>query len=226
MKNRESSAAPLNHVARRIAAAAVVALTCAAIAWAGGGWNFVRRPVGIVFLAVWFFWMLVMRGRRRGSVSKYSRRILALRLLSIPAVAILLVVIPWEYGHYAGPIPRDGPLAWVGLALFAAGALLSAWAMRTLHGSYTVRLNVASGQALVTTGPYAIVRNPGYLGNILSLLGLSLALSSLVGIAMAVVSVIGIQIRIRREEQMLLTEYGEQYRAYMQRTHRLLPLVY
>jgi protein-S-isoprenylcysteine O-methyltransferase Ste14 len=134
-------------------------------------------------------------------------------------------VIPWEYGHYAGPIPRDGLLAWIGLALFAAGALLSASAMRILRGSYTVRLNVTSGQALVTTGPYAIVRNPGYLGNIMSLFGLSFALSSLVGIALAVVAVVGIQIRIRREEQMLLTEFGDQYRAYMQRTRRLFPFV-
>jgi protein-S-isoprenylcysteine O-methyltransferase Ste14 len=137
-----------------------------------------------------------------------------------------LGVIPWEYEHYAGPIPRNGPLAWVGLALFAAGALLSAWAMRALHGAYTARLNVAAGQALVTAGPYAIVRNPGYFGNILTLLGLGLALSSLVGIALAVVTAIGILIRIRREEQMLLAEFGDKYRAYMQRTHRLFPLVY
>jgi protein-S-isoprenylcysteine O-methyltransferase Ste14 len=147
-------------------------------------------------------------------------------LLLIPAYVVGLVVIPWEYAHFTGPIPRDGMLAWVGLALFALGALLGAWAMRTLSGFYTMRLNVTSGQMLVTTGPYAVVRNPGYLGNILALLGTSFALSSLVGIFLTLVAVVGLAIRIRREERMLLAEFGDRFRAYAQHTHRLVPLIY
>ena len=214
-------------VGRLGAAVVFIVLSCAVIAWAGGGWGFLRRPVGVVFLVVWFLWLLsTVWYRRPGSTSKYSRRAVALTLLAIPAVVLLMGVIPWEYGHYTGPIPRDGSLAWVGLALFAAGALLTAWAMRVQHGSYTARLNVAVGQALVTTGPYAIVRNPGYLGNILSLLGLGLALSSLVGLALAAVTIIGILVRIQREEKMLVAEFGDQFHAYMQRTRRLFPFVY
>lgn len=147
-------------------------------------------------------------------------------LLLIPAYVVGLVLVPWEYAHFAGPIPRDEVLAWVGLALFACGALLGAWAMRTLRGSYTMRLNVTSGQTLVTTGPYAVVRNPGYLGNILALLGVSLALSSLIGVFLTLVAAVGLAIRIRREERMLLTEFGDQFRAYVRRTYRLVPLLY
>ena len=214
-------------VARLAKAAIITLLSCAVVVWAAGGWEFVRRPVGIVFLVIWCYWWLTTAWYRPlGSASKYSRRGVGMALTLIPAYLILLVVVPWEYRHYAGPIPRNGLLAWLGLALLAAGALLGAWAMRIQLGSYTMRLTVASGQALVTTGPYALVRNPGYLGNITSLFGLSLALSSLIGIALTVFAVVGFLIRIRREEQMLLTEFGDQYRAYMQRTHRLFPLVY
>lgn len=207
--------------------AVVTCLSCAVVAWAAGGWGFVRRPAGIVLLAVWFFWFLSTGWYRPfGSTSKYSRRARALALLLIPSYMVLLVVIPWEHGHYRGPLPREGLLVWIGLAVFAAGCLLSAWAMLALSGSYTVRLDVKSGQTLVTTGPYAIVRNPGYLGNILSLAGLGLALGSLVGIALAVATAVALQFRIRREERMLIAEFGDQYRAYMQRTRRLLPFVY
>jgi len=203
------------------------ALTCAVVAWAAGGFSFARRPIGIVFLVIWFFWWLTIAlYRRLGAASKYSRRIVVMTLALIPVYLVMLVVAPWEYGHYTGPIPRDGPLSWVGLVLFAAGALLSAWAMRTLRGSFTMRLNVVSGQGLVTTGPYAIVRNPAYLGYIMALFGLSLALSSLVGITLAFGAVIFLRLRIRREEQMLLNEFGDQYREYMQRTRRLFPFVY
>ncbi len=213
--------------ARVVRVTLLSAVTCAIVAWAGGGWGFVRRPVGFVLLAIWFFWWWTTAWYRPlGSTSRYSRRALGMALLLIPAYAVGLVVIPWEYAHFAGPIPRDGALAWIGLAFFALGALLGAWAMRSLNGSYTMRLNVTSGQALVTTGPYAVVRNPGYLGNIVALLGVSLALSSLVGIFLTLIATVGLAIRIRREERMLLAEFGDQFRAYAQRTHRLVPLIY
>ena len=202
-------------------------LSCAVVAWAGGGWGFVRRPVGAVLLVIWFYWWWTTAWYRPlGITSRYSRRALGMALLLIPAYVVGLVVVPWEYAHFAGPIPRDGALAWVGLAFLALGALLGVWAMRTLSGYYTMRLNVRSGQALVTTGPYAVVRNPGYLGNILALLGVGLALSSLVGIFLTLVAAVGLAIRIRREERMLLAEFGEHFRAYARRTHRLVPLVY
>jgi len=214
-------------VARVVKATALSVLSCAVVAWAGGGWGFVRRPVGIVLLVIWFFWWWTTAWYRPlGRTSKYSRRALGMALLLIPAYVVGLVLVPWEYAHFAGPIPRDGALAWVGLALFACGALLGAWAMRTLRGSYTMRLNVTSGQTLVTTGPYAVVRNPGYLGNILALLGVGLALSSLIGVFLTLVAAVGLAIRIRREERMLLTEFGDQFRAYVRRTYRLVPLLY
>ena len=214
-------------VARLAKAAIIALLSCAVVAGAAGGWEFVRRPVGIVLLVVWFYWWLTTAWYRPlGLASKYSRRGVGMTLILIPMYLIMLVVIPWEYRHYTGPIPRNGLLAWLGLALLVAGALLGAWAMRIQSGTYTMRLNVASDQKLIKTGPYAIVRHPGYLGNIIAVFGLSLALSSLVGVALTVVAVVGILIRIRREEQMLLAEFGDQYRAYMQRTRQLLPLIY
>jgi len=214
-------------VARVVKVTLLSVLSCAAVAWAGGGWGFVRRPVGIVLLAIWFFWWWTTAWYRPlGRASKYSRRALGMALLLIPAYLVGLVVVPWEYAHYAGPIPRDGALAWVGLAFFALGSLLGTWAMRTLSGSYTMRLNVRSEQELVTTGPYGIVRNPGYLGNILALFGVALALSSLVGIFLTLVGVAGLAIRIRREERMLLAEFGDRFHAYVRRTRRLVPFLY
>jgi protein-S-isoprenylcysteine O-methyltransferase Ste14 len=202
-------------------------LVCALVAWVAGGWSFVRRPLGAALLAVWFFWWLSTALLRRvGRASNYSRRAVGLALAMVPAYLVIVVVVPWEYGHFSGPIPRDGPLAWVGLAVLAAGAVFGAWAMKTLGDSFTVRLNVAAGQKLVTTGPYAVVRHPAYLSYFLALLGLGLALSSLAGIGLAVVAGIVLAWRTRHEEQMLLAEFGDEYRDYTRRTRRLLPFIY
>jgi protein-S-isoprenylcysteine O-methyltransferase Ste14 len=181
----------------------------------------------MALLAVWFCWWLSTALLRRwGRASMYSRRAVGLALALVPAYLVVLVVAPWEYAHFSGPIPRDGPPAWAGLGLLAAGAAFGAWAMKSLGGSFTIRLNVASGQRLATTGPYAIVRHPAYLSYIMELLGLGLALSSLAGLSLAIVAGVVLAWRTRHEERMLVAEFGDEYRDYARRTRRLLPFIY
>jgi protein-S-isoprenylcysteine O-methyltransferase Ste14 len=127
-------------------------------------------------------------GRGRGVASTYDKSQRVFAALGGPIMIALIVVAPWEYARFAGPIPRDGPLAWVGLALFAAGDLLQAASMRALHGLYTSRLGVQPGHRLVTSGPYRFVRHPGYLGAIPYLTGMGLALSSLITISLSILS--------------------------------------
>ena len=140
---------------------------------------------------------------------------------------LLVIAPPWEYAHLAGPIPRDGPLAWVGLVLFAGGVVLQAAAIRALHGLYTTRLGMQPGHRLVTSGPYRVVRHPGYLSQIMCMTGIGLALSSLVGLGLAVFVLPLFVYRMGEEETMLLAAFGEEYRAYKERVRwRLFPLVH
>jgi protein-S-isoprenylcysteine O-methyltransferase Ste14 len=112
------------------------------------------------------------------------------------------------------------------LALFAAGDILQAAAMRALHGLYTSRLGVRPGHRLVTGGPYGFVRHPGYLGAIPCLTGMGLTLSSLIVTGLSILFIPILIWRIEREEEMLLTEFGMEYRAYMLKTRRLIPLIF
>ncbi|HSJ54031.1 MAG TPA: isoprenylcysteine carboxylmethyltransferase family protein [Anaerolineae bacterium] len=205
-----------------------VLLCCVVIVIAGGGWSFLRRPVGAIYMALWIvWWLLIATGRQRGVRSTYNRSQRVVYALGVVALVALVVVPPWEYAHLTGPIPRDGPLAWLGLALLAAGIGLQAAAFRALRGLYTSRLGMQPGHRLVTGGPYGLVRHPGYLSNLLCLAGIGLALSSLVGLGLALFVVPLIVWRISGEEEMLAAELGEEYERYRQQTRwRLLPLVY
>ena len=205
-----------------------IVLCCAAIVIAGGGRTFLQRPVGAIYLGLWiFWWLLIAVGRQRGVPSAYDRSQQMILALGIVALVGLVVVPPWEYAHLSGPVSRDGPLAWIGLALFAAGIMLQAAAFRALRGLYTSRLGMQPGHRLVTDGPYRLVRHPGYLSNLLCLAGIGLALSSLVAIGATIFVVPLILRRIASEEAMLLAEFGAEYRAYQQQTtKRLLPGVY
>ncbi len=205
-----------------------VLVCCAAIVLAGGGRNFVRRPVGVAYLALWIgWWLLIAAGRQRGVASTYDRSQRLILALGIVALVALVVGPPWEYAHFSGPIPRDGPLAWLGLAVFAGGIALQVAAFRALGSLYTSRLGMQPGHRLVTGGPYRWVRHPGYLSNIVCLAGMGLALSSLIGLGLALLVVPLIVQRIGSEEEMLAAEFGAEYERYRRQTRwRLLPLLY
>lgn len=212
---------------RRIAQAVALALSVGLILLAGG-LEFVTRPVGLAFLVLWLLLAAATAVLRQpGRASAYDRRQVAYRIgLGVVGFLGLLAVGPWEYTHLAGPLPRDGLLAWLGIGLFAAGTFLYSWAMWALHGQFTIRLSVEAGDRLVTSGPYRFVRHPGYSGFVLALPGIGLALGSLAILALAVLILAWIVTRIRDEEAMLVAEFGDAYRAYQRRTKRLIPFLY
>ena len=206
-----------------------IAASSVVVVAAGGGVAFIRRPVGAQYLALWVAWWVVTSlGRQIGAPSAYDRtQRLIVMAMSFVSVSLLIVGSPWEYAHFTGPIPRDGPVAWIGLALFAAGIALQAATMWALRGMYTVRLGMQPGHHLVASGPYRLVRHPGYLSYIVSMTGIGLALSSLVGLGLAILVLPFILWRIQREEEMLVAEFGEEYQTYRRETKwRLIPLVY
>lgn len=206
-----------------------IAASCVIIVVAGGGVAFIRQPVGTLYLALWVVWWVVTSlGRQIGAPSAYDKTqrviVIAISFVSVP---LLIVGPPWEYAHFARPIARDGPLAWIGLVLFAAGITLQAASMWALRGIYTVRLGMQPGHHLVTSGSYRLVRHPGYLSYIVSMTGIGLALSSLVGLGLVILVVPFLLWRIQHEEEMLVAEFSEEYETYMQETKwRLIPLVY
>lgn len=206
-----------------------IAASSVIVVMAGGGVAFIHRSVGMIYLALWVVWWLVTAlGRQRGVPSAYDQKqgaiVMALSVLIVP---VLIVVPPWEYAHFAGPIPRDGPLAWAGLTLFVGGIALQAAAMWALRGMYTVRLGMQPSHRLVTSGSYRLVRHPGYLSYIASMTGIGLALSSLFGLGLAILVAPFILWRIQQEEEMLVTEFGEEYQTYQRQTKwRLIPRVY
>ncbi len=60
--------------------------------------------------------------------------------------------------------PVSGP---AGAGVMAAGLALRAWSMRALGPYYSRALRTASDQVVVESGPYRVIRHPGYLGSIM-----------------------------------------------------------
>ncbi len=122
---------------------------------------------------------------------------------------------------------RAPELGWLGLVIGLLGMGLRAWANRTLGKFYTRTLQVTGEQEIVQNGPYHLVRHPGSLGRILLWSGAALAVQNGIAVILAlVVMFVVYAYRIRVEEQMLLSTYGERYAEDRARTWRLIPLIY
>ena len=95
------------------------------------------------------------------------------------------------------------PVLWVvaGLTVAWAGMLLRLWSVLTLGRLFTTTVVVRPEQAVVTSGPYRIVRHPSYLGVMILLAGFGLSLGDLASVAvMVVLPALGLIWRIRVEE--------------------------
>ncbi len=136
-----------------------------------------------------------------------------------------LVWLPFVVA-YVRPFAVDlsPALQYAGLAIAATGAAFAAWAMWSLGRSYGIRMDIFAGHALVTRGPYALVRHPMYLGIVLFHLGATLALESpLLLAATGLIVVPYTALRIAAEERVLREAFGDEYARYQRRVRPLLP---
>lgn len=114
----------------------------------------------------------------------------------------------------------------VGVGLQTVGLALRAWAMRSLGGNYSRTLRTEDDHHVIDTGPYRLVRHPGYTGSLLTWTGFALSSRSLPVVAL-VAGLLGraYQRRITAEEQLLSRELPG-YTDYAKRTKKLIPLVW
>lgn len=129
---------------------------------------------------------------------------------------------------------RFGPVVAFPLALhvaallvFAAGLGFAFWAVLcNPYFSTFVRLQDDRGQVLIASGPYAMVRHPGYAGFLLAHLVLPIALGSIWALVPTIVGTLLFLVRTSREDQFL-GEHLEGYREYQAQVRwRLLPGVW
>ena len=117
-------------------------------------------------------------------------------------------------------------IRWLGVALFAAGGALRLWPVFVLGRRFSGLVAIQPGHTLVTTGIYGVIRHPSYLGLLVNSLGWALAFRSGVGVLLTALTIPPLLARMRAEEALLRTHFGDEYDAYCTRTSRLIPGLY
>jgi protein-S-isoprenylcysteine O-methyltransferase Ste14 len=127
--------------------------------------------------------------------------------------------------HWTDRIPQAGIIA--ALAVFAIGLLLLIWPMLVNpFFSTAVRIQEDRGQQVISSGPYAIVRHPGYAGGLVAMVASAVALNSLLALIPVVLFIAAIAYRTADEDRMLQKDLAG-YADYSRKVrYRLVPGVW
>lgn len=124
------------------------------------------------------------------------------------------------------PVPvLDTTAAHVAGLIFAVGGIgLTFYAQVAMGTSWRIGVDPAERTALVTSGPFALVRNPIFAAMLPTALGLTLLVPSWVAIAGLLGLLVALELQVRVvEEPYLLRAHGEEYAGYAARVGRFVP---
>ena len=179
------------------------------------------------------FWSFIVRGAAKSRPEGWRENIFPLITVFVPIVGFTLLFLPQVRQHVPGYsaetlgmlrelTPMFGfYVNMLGVTTGFIGAALSIWAISFLKKSFGLR---AAVRKLVTNGPYARIRHPLYVGEIIHLFGIAILSLTPVGLYLFALAVVLQVVRARIEEQKFLRTLPE-YRDYMRQTGFLWPRI-
>ncbi|MHA2248595.1 MAG: methyltransferase family protein [Candidatus Hodarchaeales archaeon] len=161
--------------------------------------------------------------RRLDAIRDKYDKIMGLLIISSP---IWFCVYIFEYKLLFSSY-IDSSFSFLGIIFFMIGSIILLTSRIQLGRFASGKLKIQKDHELITTGIYKYVRNPIYLGGLIGVLGMGLSFRSLFVVSGALVldTYVFIQ-RILREEELLETEFGDEFIQYKKKTRSLLPFLY
>jgi len=192
-------------------------------AWIFSGFCFAWFAVNILILLKYNPEVIAARSDLiRGGMEWWDKVFAALYILFM---IVIPVVCGLDIMFGASELPVEYFIA--GIFLSAVGWSISTWALvvnRFFESA--VRIQKEREHKVITTGPYAIVRHPGYAGLIMFYFAMPLGLGSLFGLIPALLLAFAFVFRTHFEDEFLRKEL-KGYKEYSNKTkYRLIPFIW
>lgn len=190
-----------------------------------------RILTALVFIGWWWYWRITEQQAYREKPKKADKEGFFTRMAFVRTLsgAAQLFVLSQLFGLSFLPIETASTsllqlvgfclvLVGLGIAIAARGVLGSNW-------SHAAEFQIKKKQELVTTGVYSFIRHPIYAGLLLAFIGGELVAQSYF-VFMGVLIAVGAHHQVKQEETILLEHFGKEYKSYMKRTKRFIPLLW
>jgi protein-S-isoprenylcysteine O-methyltransferase Ste14 len=197
--------------------------------WGWGGWTaFFEHPAlqVLALVTIFFIFVAMFSGSSGLSSGQKEDRKDRWVLIAFLVIAMLAAYLS-AYTDRVDLLTVDGDtVRWYGVATVFIGSVLRLAPVFVLKNRFSGLVAIQAGHKLETHGIYGLVRNPSYLGMLITAVGWALAFRSLVGVALSLLLLIPLIPRIRSEERLLSEHFGKEYDDYVARTWRLVPWIY
>ena len=169
--------------------------------------------------------------RRARRTKVVSDRRSGVEIVGLSVALLGLAFIPGFYVATGKPEAADYPAHLWAVIIGAVLFLSAMWVFRRTHKAlgrnWSISLQIREKHELISHGPYALVRHPMYTSFMLMALGQAFLLANwVVGLAGVIGFAVLFFLRVDKEERMMLEIFGPEYRAYMDRTKRIIPYIY
>jgi protein-S-isoprenylcysteine O-methyltransferase Ste14 len=173
-----------------------------------------------ILLAGWLVWVapffMVRRGvtQPAGEIDRRARW------------GVLLVALSYSLLWQGRFWERSLPVWRLGLSVtfLSLAGLLSWTSARTLGRQWRIDAGLNADHELMTAGPYRWVRHPIYTSMLCLALGTGFMLAPLIMLALAtVVFMVGTEIRVRIEDRLLASRFGDRFHQYQRAVPAYLP---
>lgn len=201
--------------------------------WPAGTFHYWQGWVFLVVFAVstWIPSLYLMRtnpaalDRRMRAGPLAEARTLQRLIISVAFASLIAMIVFSAFDHRFGWSSVPAAVSLAGDVLVAMG--LGVAMLVVVQNSYAAaNVSVESGQQLVSTGLYRLVRHPMYTGNVILMVGIPLALGSYWGLVFVIPGLIVLVLRIHDEERLLQQELAG-YPEYTRRVqYRLVPYLW
>lgn len=163
-------------------------------------------------------------GARPGTVQHVTHSLFRTLRLAVWGVTIIRVPFP-QFDAQIGVFPAlmQPAIVLSGLALLLAGFALCSYVHHYMAGDWRSGVDERAETSLITSGPFARLRHPMFLGVVISQLGLFLAMPSVFSLICLVAGIVAVIAQARFEEKELARRFGEPYLDYLALTPGWIP---
>ena len=174
-----------------------------------------------ILIAGWLLWMTPFALIKRSSnpAKQIDRR----ARWGVIIVAIAYSIL-WQ-GKFWLRQPHSWQIA-LAVVFFVLGILLSWTSTRALGRQWRIDAGLSSDHELIMAGPYRFVRHPIYTSMLCVLLATGFVVTSLPLFLLAIaVFLFGTEIRVRIEDKLLASQFGNTFHQYQQNVPAYIPFL-
>ena len=186
-------------------------------------WSFLVLLIGWFFIRSFFGKKSLKAGSKNKKRSYLDQFLLFLNIISMIFLP-LFVVFTTKLDFASMGLPDI--VRWAALIIYALNLVFFVWCHKALGENWSNALEIKKDHKLVQSGPYKRIRHPMYLHFWLLIASQGLLLDNWIVLAYGILAY-GILyfLRVAKEEEMMIEEFGEKYKEYMKRTGRLFPKI-